>query len=98
VQQQGKDTGPAEPDPQFVQQVMGGPAAAVVDPNKTSEDGDPFLIALALQLVSQGYTIMVVTDDTNTTPIRMSVTDACDLLGVPWCGWADFLSYVDKQA
>jgi hypothetical protein len=71
--------------------VMASGAAAVVDPNKTKEDGDPYLIAMALELTDQGHTCCVVTDDVKDNPTRIALATACSLLSVRWCTLSDFL-------
>lgn len=83
---------PQEPEPVYLAKVMSSPAAAVVDPNKTREDGDPYLIALALQLIDEGHDVCVVTNDTRTNPTRISLAAACDHVDVPWCDLDEFLS------
>jgi hypothetical protein len=85
---------PVEPASAHIRRVMGSPAAAVVDPNKAREDGDPFLIALALHLASDGHDCRVVTDDTKDNPTRIAVSSACELLGVAWCSLRDFLAAI----
>jgi hypothetical protein len=83
---------PREPDIAYVRQVMSSSAAAVVDPDKTREDGDPYLIALGLQLIADGWDVCLVTDDRIDTPTRIAMSKACDLLDVPWCCLNDFLT------
>jgi Domain of unknown function (DUF4411) len=85
---------PVEPAPQHIRRVMASAAAAVVDPNKTREDGDPYLIAMALQLASTGHACRVVTDDTKDNPTRIAVSTACELLRVDWCCLHDFLAAI----
>lgn len=85
---------PTEPSGVFVRWVMGSPAAAVVDPNKTREDGDPYLIAMALELASKGYQCCVVTDDVKDNPTRISLGRACNILSVRWCSLSDFLTAI----
>jgi hypothetical protein len=82
---------PGEPDYIYVQQVMSSEAGKVVDPDKTKEDADPYIIALALQLIGTGHTVCVVTNDQKPQPGRISLSTACDHLSVWWCGLSDFL-------
>ncbi len=82
---------PKEVEPWAIQQVMQSEANAVVDPTKTREDGDPYLIALALQLAHEGYSCCVVTDDLKDNPLRIAVSSACDILDIQWCSLSDFL-------
>jgi hypothetical protein len=88
---------PAEPEIAYVQQVMGSPAAAVVDPDKAREDGDPYLLALGLQLVAAGWAVCVVTDDRLDNPTRIAMSKACDLLSVPWCCLNEFLAAIQPR-
>lgn len=58
-------------------------AGQVVDPNKTEEDADPYVAALALELASEGFDpVVVTTDAVDHLPIRMALTTACDRLGL----------------
>lgn len=75
---------------------MASPAAAVVDPNKTREDGDPFLIALALQLSEEGHEVCIVTNDCNDTPDRIAMSKACDILKVDWITLEEFLKTIEE--
>ncbi len=65
-------------------------AGDVVDPNRTKEDADPYVLALALQLVEQGNDVCVVTED-RVDRNRIAVTTACDRLGVAHCSVREFL-------
>lgn len=82
---------PKSPDYSYMGQVMSSPAKDVVDPTKPKEDGDPWLLALALELVADGYEVIVVTEDTKDTPVRIAVTTACNHLGLDWCSLQDFM-------
>lgn len=53
---------PLDPEWEHVQRVM-AEAGDVVDPNKTKDDADPYVLALALQLALQGLDVSVVTED-----------------------------------
>lgn len=83
---------PTEPDAEYLRQVMRSPAKAVVDTTKTREDGDPYLLALALQLTRAGYSCCIVTGDTKTNPTRISIAEACGHLGLDWCRLVEFLT------
>lgn len=67
-----------------------GQAGDVVDPNKTKEDADPYVLALALQLLEEGHDVCVVTED-RVDRNRIAVTNACTRLGLPHCSVRDFL-------
>jgi len=87
---------PDDPDFEVLRDVMAR-AGQVVDPSKTKDDGDPYLLALALQLSQQGSDVCIVTEDTVDRASRIAVSSACARLGMPWCGLADFLKWVDEQ-
>jgi len=73
---------PLDVDYEHIQRVM-REAGDVVDPNKSSEDADPYVLAQAMQLQAQGLEVVVVTDDdVDRMPIKISLTTACSRLGV----------------
>ncbi len=80
---------PLDPEWEHVQRVM-AEAGDVVDPNKTKDDADPYVLALALQLVAEGHDVCVVTED-RVDHNRIAVTTACDRLGIMHCSIRDFL-------
>lgn len=80
---------PLDPEWEHVQRVM-AEAGDVIDPNKAKEDADPYVLALALQLVGQGHDVCVVTED-RVDRNRIAVTTACDRLSIPHCSVRDFL-------
>lgn len=80
---------PLDPDWEHVQRVM-AEAGDVVDPNKTKEDADPYVLALALQLRLQGHDVCVVTED-RVDRNRIAVTTASDRIGIPHCSVRDLL-------
>lgn len=83
---------PLDVDYEHLQQVM-REAGDVVDPSKSSEDADPYVLAQAVQLRGGGLDVVVVTDDTvDRMPIRISLTTACGRLGVPHVGSRAFLT------
>lgn len=80
---------PLDPGWEHVQRVM-AEAGDVVDPNKTKEDADPYVLALALQLLEQGHGVCVVTED-RVDHNRIAMTTACERLGISHCSVRDFL-------
>ena len=65
---------PLDVDYEHIQRVM-REAGDVVDPNKSSEDADPYVLAQAVQLQAQGLEVVVVTDDdVDRMPIKISLT------------------------
>lgn len=88
---------PVDPDLSYVRRVMSSPAKAVVDPNKTREDADPYIIAQALQLMDAGHDVCVVTEDHIDTAVRIGLTRACDLCSVKWKRLSEFLVLIGHQ-
>lgn len=66
-------------------------AGDVVDVHKTNEDADPYVLALAHQLKSNGHAVCIVTEDTvdrNST----SIATACIRLEIDYCRIREFLA------
>jgi len=83
---------PLDVDYEHIRLVM-REAGDVVDPNKSSEDTDPYVIAQAVQLQAQGLEVVVVTDDdVDRMPIKISLTTAYSRLGVRHVGSRGFLT------
>lgn len=80
---------PLDPAWEHLQRVM-AEAGEVVDPNKTNEDADPYVLALALHLQGDGRVVCVVTED-RVDRNRIAMTTACDRLGLDHCSTRDFL-------
>ena len=81
-----------DPGDHFIRHVM-DTAGDVVDPNKTTEDADPYVLALALQLRERGRQVVVVTTDTvDRPPIRISLVTACERMGVDTATADEFLA------
>jgi hypothetical protein len=68
-----------------------GRVRTVVDPNKTHEDADPYVVAEALYLKDQGRNVAVITNDRFDTPSRIAITTACKMLKLPFQTAQDFL-------
>lgn len=81
---------PLDAEWEHVQRVM-TEAGDVVDPNKTTEDADPYVLALALQLVLAGEAVVVVTEDC-VDRNRIALTTACDRLGLSHGSVRDFFA------
>ena len=82
---------PQDPDYKHVEAVMAG-AGEVVDPNKTEEDADPYVLALARQLGSDKLATVVTDERVDRLPIKICMTTACNRLHIPVCTTEDFLS------
>jgi hypothetical protein len=80
---------PVDPPPAALTQVL-AVAQDVVDPNKAI-DGDPYVLALAHDLMARGHKATVVTEDVNDNAIRIAVATACGRLGIKCVRLADFL-------
>jgi hypothetical protein len=67
----------------------------VLDPDKDSgaEEADPYLLALASLLRTEGLDARIVTQETKDTPKKMSLNTACGLLGIPSVPLAAFLQF-----
>ena len=88
----------SDPPPEYVRRVLReasdvfkGRARTVVDPNKTYEDADPYVVAEGLHLKDQGRAVVVITTDKFDTPSRISIVTACQILKLPFQGTQDFL-------
>ncbi|MXZ31140.1 MAG: DUF4411 family protein [Acidimicrobiia bacterium] len=80
-----------DPDYHFVRLVMEA-AGDVVDPNKTTDDADPYVVALALHTREQGFDVVVVTADVvDRPPRRISLATACARLNVEVANPTEFL-------
>lgn len=85
---------PLDPDYRFVQHVMSA-AGDVVDSTKMKEEADPYVLALALQLLDEGHDPCVVTsDEVDHLPIRIALTTACDRLGIRHSTPREFLESI----
>jgi len=80
---------PLDADHSHVKDVL-STAGDVVDVNKAGEDADPYVLALAQQLKSDGYAVCIVTEDT-IDRIRTSIATACRRLNIDYCRIRDFL-------
>ena len=58
-----------------------------------AEEADPYVVALALQLVGAGTAVTVVTEDRKDKPGHMSLATACGLWGVPSVPLLAFLAH-----
>ena len=79
---------PLEPEWDHLAHVM-NVAGDVVDPNKTEEDADPYVLALACQLASDHNVVVVTEDAIDRT--RIAMTTACGRLGLAHTDLRSFL-------
>lgn len=68
-------------------------ASDVVDPDKQF-DGDPYVLAMAKELMDAGRQVAIVTEDVNDRPSRIAMTTACARIGIPFERLLPFLSLV----
>lgn len=67
-------------------------AGDVVDVNKSSEDADPYVLALAYGLQRTDIRTCIVTEDT-VDRNRISIATACQRLTLEWIGIREFLNH-----
>ena len=80
------------PDDQYMESVM-AVAGDVIDQRKRHEDADPWVLALALQLKSEGIAVCIVTEDIVDRGSRISIASACGRLGLDWRRTREFLEH-----
>ena len=81
-----------DPGHHFIQCVM-REASDVVDHDKTAEDADPYVLALALYLRERGRDVVVVTNDVvDRLPTKISLATACARMNVDTATAKDFLA------
>lgn len=68
-----------------------GRTRTVVDPMKTHEDADPYVLAHAVLLKEEGHNVTVVTNDRHNTLTRLSMVTACQMLKLQFQTTVPFL-------
>lgn len=81
---------PLIPDEQFLGRVT-EVAGEVVDLNKPHKDADTYVLAIALQLQTDGWAVCIVTEDIVGRGRRLSIAAACRRLGLAWIPTREFL-------
>ena len=89
----GKRVPPLEPDESLLERVM-KEVGNVVDPTKTREDADPYVIALAKQLQPGGEVSVVSNEVVDHSP-RICIQTACGKMKIPHELPQEFLSAVN---
>lgn len=79
---ESKIQNPRDPDDEILREVLAQCPEMIDDPDQPP-DGDPYVVALALQLRRDGRQAYVVTEDFNDKPGGVSVATACQRLGIP---------------
>ena len=70
----------------------------VADPTKTTEEADPYVLALALHLRDQERDPCVVTSDqVDRMPLKIALTTACDRLSINYMSPREFLEGIGVQ-
>ncbi len=82
---------PVEPDSTVLQNVLTQCPGLVDNPDQPI-DGDPFVVALALQLRGDGHPACVVTEDVNDRPPGMSIATACRHFQIPYLRLRQYLA------
>lgn len=86
---------PIDTDYSFVQKVL-AVTPGIVDPSKTSDDADPWVVAQALALIASGNNTTVVTED-NIDRASISILTACGIHQIPCVDLATFLNHCGIQ-
>ena len=74
-----------------VKQLLSDPIVArVLDPSKTSEEADPYVLAYA-EIIGSETNVVVLTEDQVTRPNKMSLADACGLRRIVTLSMEPFL-------
>lgn len=91
---------PLDPDFELIRLVM-SEVGDVVDKEKGREEADPYVIALALQLMRDNWNITVVTEDIkdrihrhDNRQGRRSLKNACEIMGIEVCLTSDFIDRI----
>lgn len=81
---------PLDVDPACTRSVL-SEVPTLVDVNKIEEDADPYVVALAWQLMQEAKSVYVVTED-HVDRESTSIATACDSLGIVWVRLHDFVA------
>lgn len=66
-----------------------------VDAEPEREPADPYIAAMAWELLEAGYDVAVATEDqVDRLPVKIALTTACERLGITWWDLDTFLSWV----
>ncbi len=90
VARQKRNRRAAEPQEEYIDLVM-EVAPDVVDPNKHHRDGDPYVLAQAVELRGDRFEIAVVTEDRKDKADHCAMTTACERLALPEMTLLNFL-------
>lgn len=66
-----------------------------VDAEPDREPADPYIVAMAFELLEAGYDVAVATEDQiDRLPVKVALTTACERLGIAWWDLETFLGWV----
>jgi len=72
-----------------------GKVPDLVDPNKVAvggvDEGDPYVIALAVKLKREGHEVTIITEDYSQKPNRTALADAAGVFGIPCVRFRTYL-------
>ena len=67
----------------------------IIDPEKGAIiEADPYILALALKMKNEGFTAIVITEETKTSSVKMALSQACGILRIPSIG---ILTFLDQE-
>lgn len=82
---------PNNPSYDRLEEVMAA-APELVEADAEGDPADPYVVALAMELLDDDNEVCVVTHDlVDRMPIKISMRTACDRMGVPFMSMEDFL-------
>jgi hypothetical protein len=73
-------------------------AAELLDPDKSDEQADPYVLAVAIDVRGLGFDVTVVTDDFRDKPGKLSLATAAGMLGVPSVPLGGFARIITAQS
>lgn len=86
-----------DPDYERVQEVMESAAGAVIDVDAETDDADPWVLALAIQLRASGFDVLVVTGDMVDRPSKMSLMSACAVFGINCIQFEEAIDWLEDH-
>ncbi len=90
VARQNRNRIGADPQEDYIDRVM-EVAPDVIDPNKQRRDGDPYVLAQALELCANRFEVAVITEDRRDKADHCAMTTACERLSLAEMTLQDFL-------
>lgn len=81
---------------EWVQRVM-AETPDIIEVDAEMNKADPWVVALALQLRSEGSEVVVVADDYKDRPTKISIASACRTFGVEWMDLDGALEWLEDH-